>query len=100
MPATRDGSGRQDTVMASRERADIDRSIQAGGCGVPVDDSMARQRGSQPAASGISSTAAPLSAISCNKLRSRKQPSETYNWWWGRVAGSIGAACLLRRVPA
>ena len=58
------------------------------------------QRGSQPAASGISSTAAPLSAISCNKLRSRKQPSETYNWWWGRVAGSIGAACLLRRVPA
>eukprot|EP00964_Phaeocystis_antarctica_P125462 scaffold89090_cov68-Phaeocystis_antarctica.AAC.4 len=71
-----------------------------GGCGVPVDDSMARQRGSQPAASGISSTVAPLSAISCNKLRGSKQPSESNNWRRGRMAGSIGAAFLLRRVPA
>ena len=95
MPATRGGPARHGAVMASREGRYLSSSM-LGGCGAPVDESMARQRGSQPAASGISSTVGPLSAISCNKLRGHKQPSESR----GAAVRRCGGAAVRRACPA
>ena len=92
MPATRGGPARLGAAMASREGRHLSSSM-LGGCGAPVDESMARQRGSQPAASGISSTVGPLSAISCNKLRGHKQPSESRGAAVRRCGGAAVRRC-------